>query len=99
MIEEARKVQSQSARAEKSLPSPPPSGQTGSRPEMTIDIDPARPKKPEYLGPLLPDHLREASRRYKKNGEGGGAGMEGTSLGLGISGSGAMRLGGKRLFR
>ena len=99
LIEEARKVQSQFAKAEKSLPSPPPSDQTGSRPQISIDTDPSASKKPEYLGPLLPDHLREALRRYKKNGEGGGAGVEGTSLGLGLSGSGAMRLGGKRLFR
>lgn len=92
-------MQSQFAKAEKSLPSPPPSDQTGSRPEISIDTDPSASKKPEYLGPLLPDHLREALRRYKKNGEGGGAGVEGTSFGLGLSGSGAMRLGGKRLFR
>lgn len=51
------------------------------------------------LGPLLPDHFREALMRYKRDGEGGGTGMAGVSLGLGVQGTGAARLGGKRLFR
>ncbi|MCJ1467508.1 transcription initiation factor TFIID subunit 11 [Pseudocyphellaria aurata] len=53
------------------------------------------------LGPLLPDHLREAFRRYKRSGEGGGAGVGGVSVGLGIQGNAAARVakGGKRLFR
>ena len=56
-------------------------------------------KKPRSVGPLLPDHLREALRRYRRDGEGGGAGLAGVSLGLGLSGSRAARLAGKRLFR
>lgn len=56
-------------------------------------------KQNKELGPLLPDHLREALRRYKRDGEGGGAGLAGVSLGLGVPGAGAARLGGKRLFR
>lgn len=48
-------------------------------------------------GPLGPDHLREALRRYKKDREGGSAGFQGLSLqGKEIA---ASRVGGKRLFR
>ena len=56
-------------------------------------------KKAQDLGPLLPDHLREALRRYKRDGVGGGAGVGGTSLGLGMPGSGSARLQGRRLFK
>ena len=51
------------------------------------------------LGPLLPDHFREALRRHKRDGEGGGTGLQGVSTGLGLAGSGSARLGGRRLFR
>ena len=51
------------------------------------------------LGPLLPDHFREALRRHKRDGEGGGTGLQGVSTGLGLAGNGSARLGGKRLFR
>ena len=51
------------------------------------------------LGPLLPDHFREALRRYKRDGEGGGVGLAGVSVGLGVPGTGAARLGGRRLFQ
>lgn len=51
------------------------------------------------LGPLLPDHFREALRRYKRDGEGGGTGLTGVSVGLGLPGSGSARIGGRRLFR
>jgi transcription initiation factor TFIID subunit 11 len=48
-------------------------------------------------GPLLPDHLREALRRYKKSRRGGGVGFTGLSLeGREMA---APRLGGRRLFR
>lgn len=53
---------------------------------------------PQYLGPLLPDHLREVMRRYKKDGEGGGTGLGGRSLGLGVTGTAVGRVRGKRLF-
>lgn len=55
--------------------------------------------KPKELGPLLPDHFREALRRYKLNGDGGGTGLQGVSVGLGLPGTGSARLRGKRLFR
>lgn len=53
---------------------------------------------------LLPDHLREALRRYKVDGEGGGVGFHGQSHGLlGVHGAATWRIGdgatGKRLFR
>ncbi len=48
-------------------------------------------------GPLTPDMLREALRRYKKDQEGGGTGF----VGLSLDGRdrAAVRLGGKRIFR
>lgn len=57
-----------------------------------------KPKQRD-LGPLLPDHFREALRRHKRDGEGGGTGLQGVSTGLGLPGSGSARLAGKRLFR
>ncbi|KAI9654778.1 MAG: hypothetical protein M1821_005772 [Bathelium mastoideum] len=48
-------------------------------------------------GPLTPDHLREALRRYKKDRDGGGAGLQGLSLD-GRENT-ASRMGGRRLFR
>ncbi|KAL9126093.1 MAG: hypothetical protein Q9217_004809 [Psora testacea] len=51
------------------------------------------------LGPLLPDHLREALRRYRRDGEGNATGLTGFSVGLGVPGSGSARLQGRRLFR
>ncbi|KAF2685985.1 hypothetical protein K458DRAFT_299114 [Lentithecium fluviatile CBS 122367] len=48
-------------------------------------------------GPLTPDHLREALRRYKRDREGGAAGFAGLSL-EGVERTLA-RTGGKRLFR
>ena len=73
--------------------------------DLTIAAEQNRPAErkkveaPKDLGPLLPDHFREALRRYKRDGEGGGTGLAGGSVGLGIPGVGAARLGGKRLFK
>lgn len=71
--------------------------------------DDAKVKKTElapnpHKGGLLPDHLREALRRYKAVGEGGGVGFGNTSLGMmGNQGAGTWRVGGgvsaRRLFR
>jgi transcription initiation factor TFIID subunit 11 len=57
-----------------------------------------------HKGGLLPDHLREALRRYKGDGEGGGVGFGSTSLGMmGSQGAGTWRVGNgvgaRRLFR
>ncbi|EME82378.1 uncharacterized protein MYCFIDRAFT_211609 [Pseudocercospora fijiensis CIRAD86] len=53
-------------------------------------------------GPLLPDHLREALRRYKKSRAGGNVGFTGISM-FGVDGRdiAAPRIGGggKRMFR
>lgn len=61
----------------------------------------ARCKDRGELGPLLPDDVREAYRRHKRNGEGAGVGLGGLSLmGIGVQGTFANgRGGGKRLFR
>lgn len=98
LIEKAREVQSQYERAEQSLPSPSSSDKETNTPGNGGPTTRSQ-RKIQDLGPLLPDHLREALRRYKKDGEGGGVGVEGTSVGLGVLGSGAARLGGKRMFR
>lgn len=66
---------------------------------MPLPENEDNPDKPKYVGPLLPDHLREAFRRYRRDGEGGGAGVGGWSVGLGIPGTAAARLQGRRLFR
>ncbi len=76
---------------------------------ISRDIDRLRKEVKDYIpnphkGGLLPDHLREALRRYKNDGEGGGVGFQGMSHGLlGVPGPAAWRVGdgvsGKRLFR
>lgn len=48
-------------------------------------------------GPLLPDHLREALRRYKKSRAGGNVGF--TAISLERPEVAAPRLGGRKLFR
>ena len=73
------------------------------------DIERLKREVKEYIpnphkGGLLPDHLREALRRYKANGEGGGVGYQGMSHGLlAVMGPAAWRVGdgasGQRLFR
>jgi transcription initiation factor TFIID subunit 11 len=55
-----------------------------------------------HRGQLLPDHLREALRRYRRDGEGGSVGMSGLSQPM-LGARGAytwnIRTGGKSLFR
>lgn len=55
-----------------------------------------------HRGQLLPDHIREALRRYKRDGEGGGTGMSGLSQPMmGTRGAFTWQAGpgGRRLFR
>lgn len=62
-----------------------------------------RPPPNPHRGQLLPAHLREALRRSKRDGEGGGVGFSGMSLdNLGVKGSvtwNSGSVGGRRLFR
>lgn len=87
----------------------PPDHQSPYAPSTSSDAPPTvRPKrefKPPpnpHRGQLLPSHLREALRRYKRDGEGGGVGMSGLSLAnLGVRGTFTWNvgMGGRRLFR
>lgn len=106
LIERAREIQQQEVHATQSLPSPPQTQDSATDPSTsmssTLLANPniqGPPLKDGYLGPLLPDHIREAFRRYRRDGEGGGAGVSGNSVGLGLAGSGLARTGGKRLFK
>ena len=90
LIEKAREVQEQW----ESLQTPPAeTGQHG----VGEEGDEA-PSKKQKTGPLKPEHLREALRRYKIDGEAGGTGLNGVSVGLGQQGTGSARLKGKPLF-
>lgn len=69
---------------------------------IRADADKYIPNK--HKGGLLPDHLREALRRYKADGDGNGFGFDGLSHPLlGVQGANAWRVGdgasGQRLFR
>lgn len=62
-----------------------------------------RPSPNPHRGQLLPSHLREALRRYKRDCEGGNVGLAGLSMdNLGLRGSMVWNtgsVGGRRLFR
>lgn len=62
-----------------------------------------RPPPNPHRGQLLPSHLREAQRRCKRDGEGGGVGFSGMSMdNLGVKGAftwSSGSVGGRRLFR
>ncbi|KAI9887366.1 MAG: hypothetical protein M1823_000791 [Watsoniomyces obsoletus] len=81
----------------------PQASQTGLETETSPttkegDMDPDRKKNTSgYHGPLLPDHLREAVRRYRRDQEGGAAGMRMLSVPSMRGYSSAT--GGRRLFR
>lgn len=70
-----------------------------SRAAAAFEPNVTQKQKQRDLGPLLPDHLREALRRHKRDGEGAGTGLQGVSTGLGLAGCGSARLGGTRLFK
>ena len=61
--------------------------------------DSVAPQQRSYLGPLQPDHIREALRRINRDGDTGGTGATTASLGLGIPGSKTARIGGRRMFQ
>ena len=107
LIERARDIQEQSVLAAEKYPSPARSPATAaagitlaSQQNQQASID-GLPIKTDsgYMGPLIPDHFREAYRRYRRDGEGGGAGVDGRSVGLGVTGTASARLGGRRLFK
>lgn len=62
-----------------------------------------RPSPNPHRGQLLPAHLREAVRRYRRNCEGGNVGFAGLSMeNLGVQGSFVWNtgsVGGRRIFR
>lgn len=90
-----------------SSPSLPPNSKTTASPNQTpTPLRPTcefRPPPNPHRGQLLPAHLREAVRRTKRNGEGGGVGYSGLSLeNMGVKGSytwNSGTAGGRRLFR
>lgn len=87
LIERARDVQLEWQAAAKRLPT----GQA-----LPDDAPMKKRINRRDRGPLTPDHLREALRRYRKEHPGGGAGYSGLSLvGKEIA---AARMGGRRLF-
>ncbi|KAK7521288.1 hTAFII28-like protein conserved region-domain-containing protein [Phyllosticta citriasiana] len=80
-----------------SSPPSPSSTAAAAFPKIPPDT-PLRERLNEWdRGPLAPDHLREALRRYKRDREGGAMGF----LGLSLEGRErtAGRMGGRRLFR
>ncbi|EAW14741.1 transcription initiation factor TFIID subunit 11 family protein [Aspergillus clavatus NRRL 1] len=89
------------------MPGPyPPSQQQQQQQQQKPPPRPKREFKPPpnpHRGQLLPCHLREALRRYKRDSEGGGVGFSGLSMGnLGVRGSvtwSAGSTGGRRIFR
>jgi len=89
LIERARQVQYEQMVLRDKFPTGEPVPEEAGIKERTKEMD---------RGPIQPDHLREALRRYKKDREGGSAGFLGASLGGGILHASA-RMGGKKLFR
>lgn len=74
----------------------------GVKPETTHANRTFIPPVNPHRGQLLPDHIREAVRRYKRDGEGGGTGMSGLSQPMmGARGAFTWQAGpgGRRLFR
>lgn len=88
VIEEARRVQVEWQAADSRYPDGSAVAEGADLKERT---------KEEWRGPLLPDHLREAVRRMKKDRVGGAGGFAGVSL-AGKERT-APKMGGRRLFR
>lgn len=66
--------------------------------EQWAEADAAR-SDPQLVPPLLPDHLREALRRYRRDGGTQATGLTGSSVGLGVAGTAVARTQGRRIFR
>ncbi|OLN88988.1 Transcription initiation factor TFIID subunit 11 [Colletotrichum chlorophyti] len=95
LIEKARDVQGEWIKAtgekQSELPTPPPKD----------DGSQSRAAMEDKRGPLRPDHLREAWRRYKMSGEGGWVGIQGLWHEQQSSGVERfpVRTGGRQIFR
>ena len=63
-----------------------------------LAADPTADHTETRRGPLLPEHMREAWRRYHANAEGGSELRRAGRL-LGIEGGVGFRVGGERLFK
>ncbi|KAL0943170.1 uncharacterized protein CTRU02_201056 [Colletotrichum truncatum] len=98
LIERARDVQGEWIKAtgekQSELPTPPPSTK-----DENGEISQA--VKEDRRGPLRPDHLREAWRRYKMSGDGGWVGIQGLWHEQQCSGVERfpVRTGGRRIFK
>lgn len=95
LIERARDVQGEWIKAtgekQSEAPMPPPKDEASQ----------SQAAKDDRRGPLRPDHLREAWRRYKMSGDGGWAGIQGLWHEQQQSGVERfpVRTGGRRVFR
>jgi transcription initiation factor TFIID subunit 11 len=111
IIEAARRVQNEwvenTNEKQTDLPTPPASAAPspnangeGANGEDTGG-QASEPPKDDRRGPLRPDHLREAVRRYKRAFEGGGVGMQRVWHQQQQNGSERFppRTGGRRIFR
>lgn len=81
IIETARRVQGEwIAAGEKQTDLPTPPASVDASPNVNAETEaPRKGKEAESedgRGPLRPEHLREALRRYRKSQEGGGVGMQ-----------------------
>ncbi|KAK0638622.1 hTAFII28-like protein conserved region-domain-containing protein [Cercophora newfieldiana] len=103
IIEAARRVQMEwvenTGEKQTDLPTPPASAMAS--PIEGAEGQPAEPPKDDRLGPLRPEHLREAVRRYKRSFEGGGVGMQRVWHQQQQNGTERFppRTGGRRIFR
>lgn len=77
--------------------------QASSQTQTQSQSQPPQETPNPHRSQLLPQHIREALRRYRRDGEGGGVGFSGLSLGSqGLRGSfvwSGRAAGGRRLFR
>ena len=105
IIESARRVQGEWIEAtdekQTDLPTPPPSADPTSNADGEAEAQEKEPEKDDRRGPLRPEHLREAVRRYRKTQEGGGVGMQWVWHQQQQSGVERFptRTGGRRIFR
>ncbi|KAK5655665.1 hypothetical protein OQA88_5598 [Cercophora sp. LCS_1] len=81
IVEAARKVRAEwcAKTGEKQTDLPTPPGSAGTSPDPDDPLAQIAKKfEEDRMGPLRPEHLREAVRRYKMSYEGGGVGVQAT---------------------